>query len=130
MKNLLVLTVSILTFIGFGQTVMADSQNLAQQEIEVLSGEQGEYMASFFSNPPGSRWISVRCGKSSVCYPPAGYKFRHFNTDIKGSGCEGAQKRRVEQNKDFIKTSRKCSVRGRVFIWPAQYCKGNYKYCS
>lgn len=130
MKNLLVLTVSIMTLLGFSEQALANGEGLVQQEIEVLSGDQAQFMASFFSNPPGSRWISVRCSKGSVCYPPAGYKFRHFNTDIRGASCKGAQKRRVEQTKDFIKTSRKCSVRGRVFIWPAEYCKGNFKYCS
>lgn len=100
-------------------------------EIEILTGAEEE--AVLFSptmNPPGSTWITVRCGRNSTCYPPAGFKFRHFNTETKGSDCRGTQKRRVKQTKDYIKTSRKCSVRGRVFIIPAEYCRGNYRYCS
>ncbi len=129
MKTLLSL-IAILSTALIAQSASADNgytdSQMVEQEIEILDAN----MFAGWGNPPGSRWISVRCGTNSVCYPPAGYKFRHFNTDIKGSDCKGAQKRRVKQTKDFIKTSRKCSVRGRVFVWPAEYCKGNYKYCS
>lgn len=108
----------------------ADETPLTEMEIEVFQGEDAELIASIFSNPPGSKWISVRCGTRSVCYPPAGYKFRHFNVEKRGSDCKGSQKRRTKLTKDYISTSRECRVIGRVFIWPAEYCKGNFKNCS
>lgn len=128
------LAITLFTFGSFFASAQnepkASTSTNSEQEIEILQGEDEQLMlASFFGNPPGSQWISVRCGRSSTCYPPAGYKFRHFNTETRGGSCKGSQKRRVKQTKDFIKTSRKCSVVGRVFLWPAEYCKGNDRNC-
>ena len=118
---------SILAVCAFTQL---SSANDNIQEIEIFYGEDDVIMKTIFKNPPGSKWISVRCARRSICLPPEGYKFRHFNTEISGSKCKGSIKRRVKQTKDYIKTSSHCSVEGRVFIWPAEYCKGNYKNCS
>ena len=102
-------------------------------EIEILEGlEEEEFLDEFlgWGNPPGSRWITVRCGggfRSETCYPPSGYKYRHFNLEIKGNDC---RKSRVKTNKDYILAPRKCRVQGRVFLWPAEYCKGNQRFCS
>jgi|GEM_PF-4931071 len=92
-------------------------------EVEILAD-------AAFANPPGSTWVSVRCAKNSTCYPPAGYNFRHFNTETRGSDCRGRDKRKVKETKDYIKTSRECSVVGRVFLWPSAYCQGDARFCS
>lgn len=100
-----------------------DDNTAFEQEVEIINNYT-------FSNPAGSQWISVRCPKNTTCYPPAGYKFRHFNTDKRGSDCSGKYVRRVKETKDYIKTSRECSVIGRVFVWPAEACTGNARFCN
>ncbi len=125
MKSLIKLfAVVTITLVASYASANTDSDsNLFEQEIEVLH-------QTAFANPPGSKWISVRCARNSKCYPPAGYNFRHFNTETRGSDCRGSEKRRVKENKNFIQTSRKCSVVGRVFLWPSEYCHGDYKFCQ
>jgi len=114
------------------QAAMAHDQDPTfHGQIEILSErEEQEMFQSLWFNPPGSKWISVRCARRSTCYPPNGFKFRNFRVEKRGSDCKGSQKRRVEINKDFIRTSRECSVRGRVFVVPQEYCEGNYRFCS
>lgn len=128
--NILVL-LSAMIFVASAQASDQNELQYQEVEIEILSGaEEQDVLFSPTMNPPGSTWITVRCERNRTCYPPAGYKYRHFNTELRGSDCRGSEKRRVKQTKDYIQTSRKCTVTGRVFIIPAQYCRGNYRFCS
>ncbi|MCF8059934.1 MAG: hypothetical protein K9K67_11595 [Bacteriovoracaceae bacterium] len=81
-------------------------------------------------NPPGSKWVRVNCSRNSTCYPPAGFKYRNFNVDVRGSGCKGSSRRGVKMTKDYIITSRDCSVRGSIYVIPAAYCRGDYRFCK
>lgn len=81
-------------------------------------------------NPAGSKWVRVNCRRNSTCYPPAGFKYRNFNVDVRGSDCKGVSRRRVKMTKDYIITSRDCSVRGSIFVIPASACRGDYRFCK
>lgn len=101
------------------------------RQIEIMTElEEQEMFSSLSFNPPGSKWISVRCERNSTCYPPAGFKFRNFNVEKRGSDCKGRYKRQTKVTKDYIKTSRECTVRGRIFVVPQEYCRGNQRFCQ
>ena len=81
-------------------------------------------------NPAGSKWVRVNCSRNSTCYPPAGFKYRNFSVEVRGSGCKGSSRRRVKMTKDYIITSRDRSVRGSIFVIPASACRGDYRFCK
>lgn len=125
--------ISILFVLFSAMSLQANQEEYLASEIysdeEVT--ETSEYTETLNKkNPAGSKWVRVNCGKNSTCYPPSGFKYRNFNVDLRGSDCKGASRRRVKMTKDFIVTSRDCSVRGSIFVIPAQFCRGNYRFCK
>jgi len=107
------------------------------QESELYSDEASTDFADYEivedtlnkKNPAGSKWVRVNCSKNSTCYPPTGFKYRNFNVDLRGSDCRGSSRRRVKMTKDYIITSRDCSVKGSIFVVPASTCRGNDRFC-
>ena len=120
-------------FILFSILNLQANQDLEENFSETLSDEFSyEYESQTIDkkNPPGSKWVRVNCGENKTCYPPSGFKYRNFNINLRGSDCKGASRRRVKWTKDFIVTSRDCSVRGSIYVVPAAYCRGNYRFCK
>lgn len=128
-----VISMSLASDLANAETELKDStQETVERQIEILEiQEDDNYVPlAWWKNPPGSYWVRIRCERNSTCYPPAGFKFRNFSTNTYGNECKGRYKRQVQETKDFIRTTSRCSVRGSIFVIPAQYCRGNHRFCT
>jgi|GEM_PF-2839089 len=126
--------ISALFFLFSTKGVFANQNDYQETYSDEMSAEYVDYEVGEETlnkrNPAGSKWVRVNCGKNSTCYPPAGFKYRNFNVDLRGSDCKGASRRRVKMTKDYIITSRDCSVRGSIYVIPASACRGDYRFCK